>query len=332
MIRALWAALLLSATSAAAQPAPAPSTPSLFSTDGGLDHVLVWTRDRDGGTAALAMKLGFNVRPGGDFGDGIANRIVRFSDRTYLELLFFTRPESDMQGDARDAFRATARGTISNNFGLEVADVDATAARLRAGGWTLNTDSPLTFDPDGPGPLPAEPARWRTTGFPTPPLASSDLFFIHYARQAMSPEREADLAVFTRHPNGARRISAIWLLTRDFDAEAARLRRIGFTESGTVALPRYGAQGLRFAAGRGSILLLMPLGAGQAADALATRGPQVFGISIETDDLARARRMVQRGYGVEIETYSGPFGESFAAPTQSDLGITIEFHRGTQSR
>lgn len=332
MIRILLAAMLLSATAAAAQTAPAPAMDPLLGSGGGLDHVLVWTRDRDGGTAALAMKLGFTVRPGGDFGDGIANRIVRFPDRTYLELLFFTRPESEMESDARDAFRATARGALSNNFGLEVSDVDATAAHLRAGGWALGPDTPLTYDPDGPGPLPPQPARWRTVGFPTPPLAPSDLFFIHYARLAMTPEQEADLAVFTRHPNGARRISAIWLLSRDLDADAAKLRRIGFVETGPVTMPRYGARGLRFAAARGSILLITPAGAGEAATALAGRGPQVFGVSIETDDLGRARRIVQRGYGVELRTYTGPFGESFSAPTRTDLGLTIEFHTGSPNQ
>jgi len=330
MIRQLLAALLLSA---AAPPAPAPTAADpLLGSGGGLDHVLVWTRDRDGVTAALAVKLGFQVRPGGDFGDGIANRLIRFADRTYLELLYFTRPSGELQGDALDSWRFTGRGTASNNFGLEVADVDATAAHLRAGDWALFPETPMTYDPDGPGPLPAEASRWRTVAFQTPPLAASDFFFIHYRPQTLTPEQEGDRLAFTRHPNGARRISAIWLLTRDLDADAARLRRIGFVQTGPVALPHYGARGLRFAAARGSILLIAPAGAGEAATALAARGPQVFAISVETDDLGRARRIARRGYGAELETYAGPFGESFAAPTRSDLGLTIEFHTETQNQ
>lgn len=331
MIRALLAAVLLSATGAAAQTPPAATDP-LLGSGGGLDHVLVWTRDRDGVTAALAVKLGFQIRPGGDFGDGIANRLIRFSDWTYLELLFFTRPAGDLQGDPLAEWRFTERGTGSDSFGLEVSDVDATAAHLRAGGWPLSPETPLNYDPDGPGPRPAQPSEWRTVGFLPPPLASSDFFFIHYQRETSTPLQLADRRAFATHPNGARRISAVWLLTRDLDADAARLRRIGFADAGPVTLPHYGARGLRFAAARGSILLIAPDGNGEAAQALAARGPQVFGISIETDDLDRARRIVQRGYGVEIETYAGPFGQSFEAPTQSDLGLTIEFHRGTENQ
>ena len=107
MIRQLLAATLLFAGTAAAQTPAAPAAPgALLGSGGGLDHVLLWTRERDGVTATLAVKLGFQVRPGGDFGDGTANRLIRFADRTYLELLFFTRPGSDV---AEDTPRAVER-------------------------------------------------------------------------------------------------------------------------------------------------------------------------------------------------------------------------------
>lgn len=332
MIRALLAVMLLAANPAKAEAAAAPPVSPLLGSGGGLDHVLLWTRDRDGVTAALAVKLGFQVRPGGEFGDGIANRLIRFPDRTYLELLFFTRPSAQLAGDALDSWRFTERGTGSDSFGLEVSDVDATASWLRRSGWSLFPETPMSYDPDGPGPLPAEASRWRTVAFQTRPLASSDFFFIHYRAQAPTPEQDGDRVASASHPNRVQRISAIWLLTRELAADARRLRRVGFVEAGPVELAQHGARGLRFAAARGSILLVTPAGPGPAADALAARGPQVFGISVETDDLGRARRLVQRGYGVELQTYAGPFGESFAAPTQSDLGLIIEFHTGTQTQ
>ena len=48
---------------------------------GGLDHVLIWTRNIDQLTSIMSVKLGFQVRPGGDFGDGIANRLIPFADK-----------------------------------------------------------------------------------------------------------------------------------------------------------------------------------------------------------------------------------------------------------
>src|SRR5205085_8433019 len=146
----------------------------------------------------------------------------------------FTRPGAELQEDALAEWRFTERGTGSDSFGLEVSDIDATVAHLRTTGSALSPETPMTYDPDGPGPLPAQPSDWRTVGFQHPPLASSDFFFIQYAPERMSPARQADHDVFVRHPNGAQRISAIWLLTRDPDADAARLRRIGFVEAGAV--------------------------------------------------------------------------------------------------
>src|SRR4029078_6886123 len=73
------------------------------------DHVLIWTRNVDKLTAIMAVKLGFQVRPGGVFGDGVANCIIRFPNRSYLELLYFAKEPSELQGQARRDYAATAR-------------------------------------------------------------------------------------------------------------------------------------------------------------------------------------------------------------------------------
>lgn len=290
------------------------------------DHVLVWTRNVDSVTAILAVKLGFQVRPGGEFGDGVANRIVRFPNRSYLELLYFARPPGELQGAAREDYAATAHGTVANNFGIQAADVEATARQLRRNGWKLEPQSSMTFDPDGPGPLPPQERTSRTVSFPDLPLTSADMFFIHYKQNELTPTQRADGEVFTRHPNGAVRISSVWLLSGDPEVDAARLTRLGFERREPVELAALGLRGLRFNAGSGSILVLQPSGPGAAADALAARGPHLYGVGVEVADLDRARRIVERSYGQKLITYRGVAGDAFAAPTHGELGVVIEFH------
>ena len=317
---AMAAALIASATPQAASAAQENPV-------GGLDHVLIWTRNIDQITSVMTVKLGFQVRPGGDFGDGVANRLIPFADRSYLELLYFTRPEAELAEEPREVFAATERGTMANMFALEAIDVEAASSQLRGRGWALAPDSPMTYDPDGDGPQPPRESTWRTIGFQSPPLTSANLFFIKYQRGPSSPVDEADRIVFRRHPNGAQRISAVWLLSPDAEAESEKLTRMGFNRAGEVSLPEQGLRGFRFDSAGETILALQPVGPGPAADALAQRGAHVYGLSIEVEDVGRARRIAEWGYGREMTTYQGLLGEAFAAPTSAELGFMLEFHQ-----
>lgn len=294
---------------------------------GGLDHVLIWSRNIDQVTSIMAVKLGFQVRPGGDFGDGIANRLIRFADRSYLELLYFSRPEAQLSGESRQMYAATERGTVANMFALEAVNVDEVERQLRGKGWKLSPSSPMTYDPDGDGPKPARESMWRTVGFESPPLTGTDLFFIKYNHSPSTPADQADQTVFRRHPNGAQRISAVWLLGTDADAESERLQRIGFTRVGDVKLPQHGLRGFRFDSAGETILALEPDGPGPGADALKQRGPHLYAISIAVADLGLARRIAEWGYGREMTSYEGVLGKSFAAPTNGDLGFMVEFNQ-----
>ncbi|MDV3256893.1 MAG: VOC family protein [Sphingomonas sp.] len=296
---------------------------------GGIDHVLIWSRTIDQITSIMAVKLGFQVRPGGDFGDGVANRVIPFSDRSYLELLHFTRPHDKLTGEARDAYAATEQGPTANMFALEAGNIAEIERHLRETGWKLSPSTPLTYDPDGDGPAPARESMWRTVGFDAPPLSSADLFFIKYNEVPSNAADEADRVVFSRHPNTAQRISAMWLLSADAEAEGKRISRLGVRQVGLVTLPEQGLRGFRFESGGETILALEPSGPGPAADALQKRGPHIYGISIAAADVAQARRIAEWGYGREMRTYEGLFGKSFAAPTYPELGFLVEFHQSS---
>jgi hypothetical protein len=310
----------------------APASGAAAASDRTPDHVLVWTRDIDKVTAVAAVKLGFQVRPGGEFDDGVANRLVRFANGTYLELLYFARPPGELRGDARDDYAATARGTVANGVGIQVGDVDTTARLLRDNGWKLEPETPMTYDPDGDGPLPAQESMWRTVEFSDPPLTAADIFFIHYKDAQRTPSQIADNAVFRTHPNGAVGISSVWLLSADPEADAARLLRLGFDRRQPVELAAQGLSGLQLACGEGSILVLKPSAPGPAADALAARGPHLYGVGVEVADLRRAQRVVERGYGQNIALYKGVAGDAFMAPTYGELGFVVEFHASSSAK
>lgn len=320
LARALAVALLASGSADSASAAQGEPV-------GGLDHVLIWTRNIDQLTSIMGVKLGFQVRPGGDFGDGVANRLIPFADSSYLELLYFTRPEAQLAGNPLEMYATTERGTGANIFALEAFSIEEVERQLREKGWQLAPGTPMTYDPDGEGPEPPRESMWRTVGFESPPLASSDLFFIKYNLSPPSPADKADQSVFRRHPNGAQRISAVWLLGKDAAADSERLLRMGFRRVGEVRLAKHGLRGFRFESGGETILALEPDGPGAAADALGQRGPHIYGISVAVGDIGLARRISEWGFGREMASYQGLLGESFAAPTASELGFTLEFHQ-----
>jgi len=310
-------------TLASAAPiALAAETPDKTGTDA-LDHVLLWGRDIDQISAAMAVKLGFQVRPGRNPG-GVANRYVRMDDRSYVELLGITRPDATLD-PGMQADRAVLKGEPgSRSFGLRNSALDALRARLKAKGFAA-TDvfAAAPNDPDGQGP--SKPPRWRLFAFERQPL-SSNLFFIDYAAESDAPAHVADDAGARVHPNGAKSVSAFWLLSADAEADKRGFERMGFAGATPVRLPQVAARGYCVPVGGKRVFALQPDGAGIAADALRDGGPQVFGVSVEVVDVAAAKRRVERGYEQAIASYRGPLGDAFLAPTQPDLGMLIEFH------
>jgi hypothetical protein len=302
------------------QPAAAASNPAAGTS--ALDHALLWGRDIDQVTAVMAAKLGFQVRPGRNPG-GVANRYVRMSDRSYLELLAITRQNPDMDPGMRADQAALRGGPGARTFGLRSSTLDQVGAFLRGQGFDptpIFSASPT--DPDGAGPT--KPPRWRLFAFERQPL-SSNLFFIDYAPDNVTPTRVADDQVARAHPNGARELTALWLLSADADADRKQFERMGFTGE-SVRIPQIAAHGYCVPVGQKRIFALQPDGPGFAADALRSGGPQVLGVSIGVADLDTAKRRVERGYERELASYRGPLGDSFLAPTQDDLGLLIEFH------
>jgi hypothetical protein len=314
LLSALILGLCLGQPAAVAQSRPAESE---------LDHILLWGHDIDQVSVVMAVKLGLQVVPGRNPG-GVANRYVRMSDGSYLELLGITRPDAAMD-PGMQADQASLHGAPgARTFGLRSTELEATRALLqrRALEPTAIFSASLD-DPDGDGP--SAPPRWRLFAFDRQPL-SSNLFFIDYARLGKTAARVADDRAARQHPDTARELSAVWLLSSDADADRRQFERMGFTGAAPVRMAQVAARGYAVPVGRKQVLVLQPDGAGIAAEALRKGGPQVLGVSVGVADFNQAKRRVERGYEKELAGYRGVLGDSFLAPTQDDLGLLIEFH------
>jgi hypothetical protein len=287
-----------------------------------LDHVLLWGRGIDQTTAIMSVKLGFQVRPGSDPG-GVANRYIRFSDSSSIELLGITRPNPAFEPGMQEDQQALKGGPGARTFGFRSSSLDAMHAALQALHYAV---TPFFSGPDS-----AKPG-WRLFAFDRAPLSSNSFFIDYatpYAPDQFDPTNTDDYRVTREHPNGARELSSIWLVSGDADADRRQLEKMGFGHAVPVKLSQVGAKGFCIPVGPTALLVLQPDGKGLAEQVMA-HGPRILGVSIGVTDLGRAQRWVERGYEAKLATYRGLYGESFLAPTQDDLGLSIEFH-ATQS-
>lgn len=318
---ALFSALVLAASPLAARAAD----PVVVADK--LDHALLWGRDIDQVSAIMAVKLGFQVRPGRDPG-GVANRYVRLADGGYVELLGVTRAKPDMDPGMLADQASLKGGPGARSVGLHSSALDAVHALLTDKGFAATPIFAASADdPDGQGPT--KPPRWRLFAFERPPLSSS-VFFIDYAPARTDPASVADDRIAREHPNGAQSLSAFWLLSADTEADRQALEKMGLGGARPVRVPEISARGYCIPVGPDAVLALQPDGPGVAADALRDGGPQVLGISLGVADLDQAKRRVERGYERALTAYDGVEGRSFLAPTRDDLGMLIEFHALTE--
>ena len=212
-----------------------------------IDHILLWGRDIDQVTAVMAVKLGFQVRPGRNPG-GVANRYVRMSDGSYLELEGITRPDAEMDPGMQADQAVLHGGPGSRTFGLHSTGLNAMRAFLQQRG--LEPTAVFSASPNAPdGGGPSASPRWRLFAFDHQPL-SSNLFFIDYAAPGNTALRVADDRAAREHLNTARELSALWLFSSDADADRRQFERMGFTGATPFRIAQIAAHGYAVPVGR----------------------------------------------------------------------------------
>lgn len=300
--------------------------------DGGLlrapDHVLVWSQS-PGAAEREFESMGFFVRPGQTYPEGITSSTIVFGDWSYLELLHFAEPDKakgDPQAEAELAF--VSQGPGANSVAIQVRDIEAAAAFLAGRGFAIGDLTPDMVDPDGPsGPEPLGEASWRDFHFARSPVAGVELFFIAYPPDPPSTaQADARFKARSTHANGAASLSAVWISVPDLEAEADIYRRMGFAVGEVLAADMPGGS-LRTATLGGGAVVLVQLA--QLPDGYAQPGrpgARIIGVSVEVSSLPDARRAIGERSRLPQAEVSGPFGAAVRIQASQALGFFVDFH------
>lgn len=313
--RTLGALALLLAASCTVEPAHRVPSPLVRAPD----HVLIWSQDPELARSTWRT-LGFQIREGQVYPEGISSGTIVFDDWSYLELLHFSSPERAGASARVQAELAFARqGPGSNSFAVQVSGVDAAHALLRRRDFSVAEIEQDMVDPDGlHGSAPAEPASWRDFHFASWPTPGVDLFFIQYPPDEASPP---DAARAT-HTNSARRLSAVWILVDDLDAAADAYRRMTFSVGPVIELSHFNARARVASLGGGAVVLVR---SERLPDEFASSrdGGGIIGLSVEVADLANVAEHAELG-STEV---ASPFGPSRLFPLATQIGLFVEFHQ-----
>ncbi len=285
-------AFFLSGTAAAGPPDHAATTPAVLGAGMGLNHVSIPVHDLPATLALFRDQLGFNAGSWGRSAQGLENGGVEFSNHTYLEFLAVYDPQKAASSD-EVAFLKDHEGAIG--FGLETDSAQRAAKFLRSRGIAAKVATTTSEGYAEPGVKFA--GTWLFREIDLPKETPGGPFLIEYNR-ANQPERAKDPEVARKraleriHPNGAIRLSAVWIAVRNLNASIETYKRLGLVPGRNIEVPELAADGREIAAGSGLLLLLAPKAAhnsGPVDDFLASRGEGLMGVTIEVADIARVR-------------------------------------------
>ncbi len=306
-------------------------TPSrLFGTGRGIDHLVIAVRNLEEATKEYGQRLGLDVSSGGRHQGGTENSVAWFSDTGYLELLgVYDSTKGGAWVNSIVKFLANNEGAIA--VGLDVSSATQTMAFLRSAGH--EAEGPKEGTITIPEIEETPPVLWRTVGVnSSEPILNDILFFIEYDKAAEVAMRAKypqlpDRASRARHPNTARRMTSIWLATRDLKRATDEFLSIGLPVVRQLKLSKLNATASEIQAGTGTFLLMRSEDSdGPVAQFLDQRKSQdaVMGASLEVESIDAALASTRKGTSMEIQAYSSPFGQSLLIPPTLARGVWIE--------
>jgi catechol 2,3-dioxygenase-like lactoylglutathione lyase family enzyme len=313
---------ILVASALAQTPVPHP----LLRQGHGVDHVGVGVRD-----LAKAQRdyeqLGFKVRQGGHFPGGLFNVIVDFENETYLELLSVKEAQDGGDQAARVAdFVKKHQGAMF--LGLDVSSADAAASFLKAKNFDFTGPTPGSIMREGQTTLP--PPLWSTVKLSRQPAPDKQgvavpIFLIQYLSTHADHWNKLRAEGWTKHPNTAICIRAVWFAVRDLRAQLRTLRDAGFEGDESRDVQLLGAHGRELKAGSGVMILLESSDKGGVLQKyLSDHDEGIVAVSVEVSDLSEAQRMAESVTGSKIDIYKGTYGKSFLLAPDVTHGVWLE--------
>jgi catechol 2,3-dioxygenase-like lactoylglutathione lyase family enzyme len=291
----------------------------------GIDHVaaLVRTENFDAATDVWTDQLGFSATPALLSPLGAKNRLIWFSDGTYLEIVTFTQL-NDFTAPFLDFLQHHEGGKF---YGTDVVDAAQAITFLTGAGYP------------NVGPIPAAPLTIEETGevVGLNPLWSSIVltarvapdnsnFFLDYDEAEVQRMFAAFPALAPRpHPNTAERIDTLWLVVSDLDAAIDFYEGLGLDVRFKHKKIHYlGARGAEVQYNNNTLALLEPDGPGLVADFAAARGEGILGASVEVGDLEAAHALVSGNTGLSLPTFRYKGRDRFLVPAALTHGFLIE--------
>lgn len=291
----------------------------------GIDHVgsLVRLENFAAAGDVWTRQLGFSATPVLASPAGVENRLIWFSDLSYLEL------DAIAQSNPGTApfldFLAHDEG--AKFYGTQVLDAAQAVAFLDGAGYP------------NVGPIPAGPLTVQSTGqvvgltplwesiILTARLApdNSNFFLAYDEAQVHELFVEVPALAPRPHPNTARRFHTVWLVVSNLDAAIAFYTGLGLeVEEHPVRVDYLGGRGVRVRYHNATLTLLQPDGPGLVAGFAADRGEGILGVSVEVRDLRAAHRLVQGNTGLTLPIFRSGGRNRFLIPASLTHGVLVE--------
>jgi hypothetical protein len=187
-----------------------------------IDHVVVWTAERDVALEALAAATGLPILEGYAPEGRLQARGVRFANGPFL-----------------DVHEAPGHGPVFMGLGGRLADAEALAERQ---GWRVRVGA----GPDEP---------WDMLSFRKDQGLLTQLFVIDYRLEQVTALPVFNRGLYHLPPAGGPRLARVWIAAADGARAAGDLAALGFEASGEVRSEAAPFEGRLYRGSRGDVVV-----------------------------------------------------------------------------